>query len=56
MNTLQTAYEWFSKIGVLIKKLPNDVLDNNKCVSIYNNLNVGSATSDVNFSGIVRFT
>ena len=46
----------FYQIDELTKKLTNDKSDNNRCVSMCNNLNVGGVISDVDFSGPVRFT
>ena len=46
----------FAQMGILIKKLINDTLDNNRYVSMCNNLNISGIISDVNFSGLVRFT
>ena len=42
-------------MGVLIKKLANDKLENYKIVSMYNNLNIGNVINDVNNTGPIRF-
>ena len=46
----------FSKMDELIKTLSNDASDSNRCVSTYNNLNVGCIIRDIEFGGPIRFT
>ena len=46
----------FHEIDKLIKKLTNDKSENNKIVSVCNNLNVGDVINDTDNTGPVRFT
>ena len=59
-SKLQTYYKQylnaFSKMNKLIKTLSKDASDSNRCVSTYNNLNVGCIIRDIEFGGPIRFT